>query len=234
MTGNYEILYDEDMALSFINEVMYPLKQDEWFYGCLFARKKYAPELVKSNDRTQLNRFIVNKKEHIVPKVKRMEIPLGGWMLKDHEVPKEALVFYINPNPRDMKKAVRTLGKKCWSLTEGNGSSVVREAYSAVQQSRGTGSFLTIDVDGEGLKKDTLFGKMSDILDDSGIEKCHIIETRGGYHLLIDNKLITDSKVKSFIIKELKREGLADKVGDMLSPMPGTIQGGFPVRLIAY
>ena len=45
----YEIIKDESLFLDFINW-MPDLKENEQFYLSLFARKKYYPDFIKSND----------------------------------------------------------------------------------------------------------------------------------------------------------------------------------------
>ncbi len=61
------------------------------------------------------------------------------------------------------------------------------------------------------------------------MECAKILETRGGYHVLIKLSLIPDDIKKTWYNK---LASLADVVGDTLIPIPGTFQGGFMPRFI--
>jgi len=232
MGNKYQILYNEELAQHYIHDILPELKKEEWFYVSLFSRKKYAPDMVQSSDRAQLGRFIVNKKDHIIPKIKRMEIPLGQYELSGKEVPQKSLALYIDPNPRCMKKAARILGKKCWDLTDGGGFNVVREALSAVQKSRGTAKFLVMDLDGS--TKHDVLGKlrkaMRGIPNSNG--KLRFIETKNGYHVLMDIEQI-DKQIRGMFIERLRWFGVVDKIGKTMNPLPGTLQGNFKTKIIS-
>ena len=71
------------------------------------------------------------------------------------------------------------------------------------------------------------------------------IETRGGYHFILKNEDI-DGKQKRFIFTELDRHKVLTKnsngkeimkdsidiLKDPMAPIPGTYQGGFPVKIV--
>jgi Zn-finger protein len=73
------------------------------------------------------------------------------------------------------------------------------------------------------------------VLDDEKVESYNIIETRGGYHILI-NKL--EFKKNKNLYKNLDAKlmdtNLCTKVTSHgLAPIPGTLQYGFPVKFYA-
>ena len=102
---NYKIIHNKEALLQFIDWLP-ELEDNEKFYLSLFARKKYCPDLIKSNDKTQLRRFTSNK-ARMYDKIKQLELQIGDWKLKDVSAPQESLVVYIMPNPRCMKKLLK-------------------------------------------------------------------------------------------------------------------------------
>lgn len=222
----YSIIQDKNAFVNFINWLP-DLQENEKFYLSLFARKKYCPELIKSNDKTQLKRFLSDK-ERMYDKVKQLEIQLGDWKLKNVPAPQESLVLYINPNPRCMKKATEAMGKKCWDLIRSNNYNLHAEAMSCIQKSKSRSVFVDFDIDE---KEGIDFSKMKDILPNDAY---NIVETRGGYHLLVNVKAATFAGqytkweknwhraiTNTFPIDQQGREG------DQLLPVPGCMQGGF-------
>lgn len=231
----YKIIHNEKLIQEFIDKVLPDLQNNERFYCSLFARKKYCQELIKSNDKTQLKRFLATK-ENLIDKLYQLEIELGRWKLKDISAPQESLVVYIHPNPRCMKKATQMMGKKCWDLNYNNNFNLVAESMSCVQKSKSQSHFVIFDID---TKENIDFKVLEQILP---YDTYKIIETRGGYHLLVYPKQV-QARVneggcyiapvhfpRDWFVKI--REVLpVEKSGDLMSPIPGTIQGGFIPKL---
>ena len=113
---NYSIINDIRLLTDFVDNLP-ELAENETYYLCLFARKKYCQDLIKSNDKTQLKRFTSNK-ERMIDKIKQLQCEVGSYKIKDKIVPQEALVLYINPNPRCMKKATFALMKKSVDIVQ--------------------------------------------------------------------------------------------------------------------
>lgn len=215
----YRIVNDRDELLRFIDWLP-ELGVDEKFMVSLFARKKYASTLIKSNDKTQLKRFLTTK-ERLEEKLLQLELPLGRWKLGAVEAPQDSLVAYIHPNPRCMVKANEILGKKLWDLRRGTGFNIVAEALSASQKAKSRSWVVDFDIDEKIDLK---------ILDPILPSDCYdVVETRSGYHILVKPKEATKAN-KLWHPQLLK---LADQGGDQFLPIPGTIQGGFIPRLLA-
>jgi len=218
---NYEIIKDETRLRNFIDWLPV-LEENEKYFISLFARKKYCEAKIKSNDKTQLKRFTSNK-ERLFEKIKQLECEIGSYTLRNIAAPQESLVLYINPNPRDMKKATFGLIKKCIDLlqTDGNGYNVHAEALSCIQKSKSKSHFCDFDVD----TKDIDLNKLNDILPK---EAYSIIETRGGYHILVKTRLAPKTKWHIAIREAFN----VDNIGDQLIPVCGCYQGGFIPRLL--
>jgi len=220
---NYQIIKDEKALWEFIN-FLPELQQNEKYYLSLFARKKYAPDVIRSSDKTQLKRFLSNK-EKMFDKIKQLECELGAYKIKDKDAPQHALVLYISPNPRDIKKATYQLIKKAVNLLESNNNNynIHQEAMSCIQRSRGTGYFVDFDID----TKNIDLTKLNKILPR---DTYHIIETNGGYHILVESK----SAPKTKWFKEITNTFDVDQTGDQLLPVPGCVQGDFIPRFLKY
>lgn len=256
---HYKIITDEKALRDFI-EWLPDLTENEKFYYCLFARKKYCPELIKSNDRTQLKRGLATK-ENLFNKLSQLELPLGKWWLKDVVAPQESLVVYINPNPRDViKGAWKTVNKLCKILeNHSNGHNPVAECLSAIQQSKSYNFVIDFDFDENNIwsKKamiPIIIDRMRGVLPSRYYK---ILETRGGIHLLVkpplkkDYVVLTGSNKGSVIysgdpatnmydhnwyrgIRNIGHDldGTLDQAGDNLMPIPGCVQGGFTPKFI--
>jgi hypothetical protein len=218
---NYKIVENEKQLKEFIDWLP-ELEENEKYFVSLFARKKYCEDKIKSNDKTQLKRFTSNK-DRLFEKIKQLECEFGSYTLRDIAAPQESLVLYINPNPRDMKKATFGLMKKCIDLlqTNGNGYNVHAEALSCIQRSKSKSHFCDFDID----TKDVDLNKLNEILPKEAFE---VLETRGGYHILVKTRFAPKTKWHLAI-----REAYdVDQVGDQLIPVPGCIQGGFIPKLL--
>jgi hypothetical protein len=221
----YRLIYSEELVKEFL-DLLPDENEDEIYYLSLFARKKYCPELIWSNDKTQLKRLTSRKKD-IIKKIKQLEIDYGLYDLNSRIVPQESLVIYIHPNPRSQLKAARVLMKKLTDIICDNskGFNVYQEALSALQKSKSKGYFIDFDIDTD---KST-FDANEMVYRFINEEAVTLIETRGGYHVLIEVAKI-DEKYKNTFYKNLKL--YSDVEGDCFIPIPGTIQGGFNVKII--
>lgn len=226
MTENYKIITNEEAFESFI-QWLPDLQDNEMFYASLFARKKYCPELIKSNDKTQLKRF-TSRKDWLHNKVRQLEIPFGRWKLREQTAPQESLVLYIMPNPRDMKKATYRMIKKCVDVleTQATNYNIQAEALSAIQKSKSRSCFVDFDLDTKEFHWETVFNHVNP-------EAVSIIETRGGYHILIQPDRVADEFKKTWHkgIREEYGEYI-DNVGDMMIPVVGCTQGGLTPKFV--
>lgn len=237
---NYQLILSEERLDKFI-EWLPDLKKDNYdnevYYMCLFARKKYFDGIISSsNDKTQLRRELV-KKHSIKRELRKWECALGTYQLKKDIVPQEALAVYITPNPRSMRKAMFAFTKDLVDMMykENVPHNLHQNAISAVQRSVGSKTWVDFDID----TKDVDLQKLSDILP-YGTYK--VLETRGGYHILVNSKEATAEIKRLNEVKDkvydanwylkLKNSFNVDQSGDNMIPIPGCYQGGFEPKFI--
>lgn len=221
--SKYQLIYSEELIQDFL-DLLPDENEDEIYYLSLFARKKYCPELIWSNDKTQLKR-LTSKKKDVIKKIKQLEVEYGLYDLNGRIVPQESLVIYIHPNPRSQLKAARYLLRKLTDIIcdDSKGFNIYQEALSALQKSKSKGYFIDFDID----VNKTIFDP-NIIYESINKDSVTLIETRGGYHCLIEVAKIEDKYRKTFY-QSLKQ--FSDVEGDCFIPIPGTIQGEFNVTI---
>lgn len=226
---NYQIIADKDKLQEFINWLP-ELEENEKYYVSLFARKKYCKEKIMTNDKTQLKRFTSDKKR-LALKIRQLELPFGTYKLKEIDAPQESLALYISLNPRSMKKATEMMGKKCWDLINNQNYNLHSEALNCIQKSKSRTCYVDFDIDEKevDLDKDWL----NEVV---GENNYVIVETRGGYHLLIEPEKATEFRQKKFQDKnwyqKIQEKYPVDQSGDQLIPVVGAFQGGFVPRFL--
>ncbi len=220
---NYQIIQDQQKLLEFI-EWLPDLADNEKYYCCLFARKKYCADQLKSSDKSQLKRFLSDKKR-LYEKIKQLEVEQGAYKLKHSIAPQESLALYINPNPRNLKSATYDSIIRLTELLrkDNNNFNPQAEVMSCIQRSVGSKYYLDFDVD----TKDFDFTQLPNIINTDCLT---VVETRGGYHLLVRLDKLEATYKKSFY-NQIVALGV-DQTGDQLLPVPGCTQGGFVPRFI--
>jgi len=226
---NYQIIADEEKLREFINWLP-DLHDNETYYVSLLARKKYADENIKTNDKTQLKRFTSNK-ERLIEKIRQLEVAEGNWKLKQQPAPQNSLALYITLNPRCMKKATELMGKRCWDLIKADNYNLQAEAMSCIQKSKSRTCYIDFDIDNKAIDMDLAWLRKN-----IGVNNYTIIETRGGYHLLIEPEKASNFRKSEFNDKdwfqEVRKKYPVDQSGDQLLPIPGTFQGGFVPKIL--
>lgn len=218
----YKIIHDEDALDAFIDWLP-DLLPNEVFYACLFARKKYSPELVHSSDKTQLKRFTATKAT-LKDKIRQLECVLGVYRLKDRDVPQEALVLYINPNPRDLVKASFEAIKELTTALQNKavGFNPHQEVMSCIQRAKSRTVWFDVDIDLVSGVEDVL-GQVCRVVNRNALT---FVRTRGGVHVLVEVNKIEESYKRTWHKEIHKLEGV-DRTSDQLLPVVGCCQGGF-------
>lgn len=220
---NYQIILDEQKFRDFIDWLP-DLEDNELFYCSLFARKKYCQQLIKSNDKSQLRRFL-SAKEDLYAKVRQLEVAVGAYHLREHIAPQEALVLYINPNPRNL---IRASYDGIIKLTEmlkyqHQNFNPQAEMLSCIQRSQSRKLYLDFDID----DKDFNLRKLERHIN---LDAVDVLETRGGYHILVRLDAVAPEYEKTFY-RAILALGV-DQAGDQLLPVAGCTQGGFMPRFV--
>ncbi len=223
---NYKIVKDEKLLKDFIDWLP-ELKENEKYYLCLFARNKYCKELTHiKSDKAQLKRF-VSDKERMFQKIKQLEIEVGWYKQKQVSVPEEALALYITPNPRNMFKAtVNTMVKLAQSIRDQNMvMNAHQEALSEIQKAKSRTCWIDFDID---TKDEFILDKIRSVREMFETDPI-ILETRGGYHVLVKPESIKQEFKNKFyqILSQW-----ADQTGDNMIPVPGCTQGMFVPHFI--
>ncbi len=225
---NYKIINNENNLRNFIN-FLPELQSHEMYYVSLFARKKYAPEILK-DDKSQLKRFTSNK-QFLFSKIKQLECEIGSYIAKnDTPIPQESLAVYISINPRDMIKATKdSLKEFVNKITENyNGYNPHQLVLSNIQTACSRKVYFEFDFDNVDLNS-----TLEQIKSDAKINMdcLRTVITRGGFHLLVEIEKIEKQYTKTWYNSISKLEGV-DVCGDKLIPIPGCLQGGFEPVLI--
>lgn len=210
---NYKIITDEVEFNNFIAWLP-DLEPHETYYISLLARKKYDGNL--PGDKNHVKRFTTDT-QRMFWKVKQLECELGSYMIKGKPVSQESLALYITINPRDIQKAAKKALKDFADVVTKPyaGYNPHQMALTAIHQSRSNVRYVVFDIDKPAIHP---FPK---------IGEAWVLGTRGGYHLLVDPSKQTGQWHQQ-IIRLLE----PDQHGDLMSPVPGCIQGGFTPRLV--
>lgn len=214
---NYQIIINEQQLDEYIDWLP-ELGESEQYYGCLFARKKYCSSIPwPGSDKTQLKRFTA-RKENLKFKIRQMECAVGSYEIKGQAIPQDALALYLHINPRNLWKAtIKSIGALAKVIEcGGRNSNPHQEIMSEIQKSVGKKKYVIFDLDNKDIK---LLNECMNIVE----RKCEIIETRGGYHILIPTS-ITNTLDRMWYNRLSEH---CDVAGDNMSPAPGCTQGGF-------
>lgn len=243
--NNYTLVTNEKNVKEFIDWLP-DLGDNQCYFLCLLARNKYTEVSIKT---IQLAKKVITNKLLLLDVIKRLEIPTGYYKQniidKETEIPQEAMSVYIHITPRDLKEATKQTAKECINrVFDYTGKFRPDQiALSSIQNCRAPKSnldryYVGFDID----TKDVDISKIDQCLPkytEYGSEVYRVLETRGGYHILVDPKAAKEtmsskhgSNYKSNWYNVISRTFNVDSSGDQMIPVPGTYQGGFTPKFI--
>lgn len=227
---NYKIIKNISKLQDFIDKLP-NLKENQKYYYSLFARKKYGATKGLKSDKCQLKRGTTTK-ERMIRDFKKLEVELGTYCIDDISINEDSLVLYITPNPRDLHKAGLKTIKKLVDLISNENKIFNPHSISLNQiQISNAGKFFDIDLDlkqNKVLNKSTLTSYIYSNINKEAI--WNIIQTKGGYHIIIDlTKISNEYKSKWYnnFSKSSNEIFSITMNGDNMIPVPGCIQSDF-------
>lgn len=235
MKKHYQVITNPDALVDFIADLP-ELSSDERYYVSLLARNKYCKDIKHiATDKIQLFKTAVPK-EYLYETFMKMEVPIGAYRVKGVEVPQEALATYIHINPRSLTKAMGKVGLAVTEALISNSKlNIELEVMSQISKARSRKIYSLFDLDSKDMTTEMLRHKLNQIV---GYKAYRILETRGGYHILIEPKYVEDQLKSTWHSQLIKFPGIDRNINshgiqtENMIPVPGTYQGGFTPILL--
>lgn len=227
----YELISDEIQMRKFV-DMLLPNDRGQ-YYITLFARKKYDTTGILKCDKNCLKR-VMSQKEHIISKIRQLEIKKGFYFYEGKPVPQECLALYITPNERCFKTARLQLLKELVDQVEKNNvHNPYSSAMNVLQTSSKNRKYFDMDIDF--LKPEDFEEYKNHISKYINLDACTFIQTRGGYHCLINMWAVKDKYTNLWhngFTKNKFKDVQVMANSDGLIPMVGGYQGGFVPKLV--
>jgi hypothetical protein len=237
------MIYNEKLTRDFIETVLRPLENDEVYLLLLGARKKYCETLSRSQE--ILNRTIIRNNEvnSIINKINRMMCFNNYYIDKktNEKIPSEAFVCYITINSNSTLKAyinfVNEMNNLMYGIIKNKNEDSYDDLYlfrkidiklfSSIHKSWSKKYYVIVDID---KKDDDILENVIDLL---GENVKWVSETRGGYHVIVD-KNKTSGKIIHTDLVNCEYSNQIEILKNAMTPVPGTMQGGFEVKKVRF
>lgn len=252
------LLSNQDQVNKFIS-LLPELQNDEVYFISLSARQKHLTKEEReyfSLGRTEMMiRTIVRSKDEFPKAFREIEGRLSQRQTRaGKNIPSKCLIVYVNINPSSMVKAYNLLKTKMegemfgiiQALQNGNTPNydvfrrLDRQLMTAVQNATGHKTWLDLDFDVPD-KRVAHAAYIKPLVDQlTNIKHC-LVETKGGYHLLIDRESLEQNSKSLPVPLHLIVKTINDELGNTgeavfnknaMIPFPGFMQAGFEVRIL--
>ncbi|MFA4662982.1 hypothetical protein [Pyrococcus kukulkanii] len=231
------MIHDPDLMEKFFKEVLVEPREGEVYTLFLMTRRKWFPKL--SSNYELLNYKVLaefNFKRFYRAVLRLIPQECAYVDVRTEEcIPVSAMALYVDVIPRDIKKGVvKTLQDFINLLAFQDQENVNRLKkfnrifLSNLQKSPGRKPYFIIDVD----SKDTqLINYVIKQLNNYSIPVEWISETKGGFHVIVKRDGEWMETFYKEVLPKLNHENVEVKLEkSILTPIPGTLQAGFPVK----
>lgn len=244
MKKYYKFISDEENLDQFI-DTLPDTDENSFYYISLMFRDKYTigEKLMKGN-------YLVKRqgcrKSEIKKYIKLWEAELGSFTDRKTGLPiaNENLVIYFSPSLRSVRSVYKEIQDTISQMMYDNKfKSINSVVYNGMHHAKVVNRIFDIDLDlkeKDSVEVDQIIGIIRDN-DIVNLSSVRIIETHGGFHILVDVDQIMKEYEKTWHRKfaELKTK-FPDILQDSMMnryesiPMPGTIQGNKIVKYIKH
>jgi hypothetical protein len=254
-----DLIYDLSQVENFFERVWNRLDKDQLNMVQHVHRDKWVDN--GKNKTTCLGkRFIKNNSfPEFKRKLQRLEGPACSYYIEDDEneerlLSEKGMAIYAIVNPRAGIEAFHHLNRNATSLLidqVDTGSIGKKSFYKKMKTLRwtldsnlhkfpGEKQLMILDLD-----QKSEFDLVAQTMKDAGIEPVLITETFGGYHFILDRHRLNPLQSKTLYEKlynrtfqepnvrgEMVTKKVVDFLNDGATPIPGTKQGGFCVKIV--
>lgn len=218
----HRFIYDEEQIRKFVEIVGFTGVLHQMFVS---ARPKYNKDVKFKCRHISPKSFFNSTADRFIELIKKYEIPVGSYTDHDQVLPNDCLVMYCTTNPRNGKRAAQNFIQECLNAAFTEDDYIFQHLYEklngAIMASKAKTTLTTIDIDSKEEYKE-----VHEFLTRENITPRAVVETRGGYHVLLETDVNLGKVYKAFASKHT--------MGDTFCPIPGTLQGGFPVRFVPF
>ncbi len=227
------LIYDLAETREFVERVLMRLQDDEVYILLLNARKKWCPELSRSEEIMYRDIIRDNDPNGILRKIMRTGCVSDGIYIdrnSQKEIDIGCMALYILLDPRSTLKGygefVENINNWIYDSFKGETKNLELyrkmdiKLYSAIHKNRSRGIFFVLDID----KKDE--STLDEITEQLIGNIVWISETHGGYHVIVSRSYETGI----IIYKNMADIKNVEILKEPTTPIPGTLHGGFPVK----
>lgn len=213
------LFHNEDETKAFMHLLQKKEGTSGYYYIQIATRKKYG----SPRDDILFRKLV--KLDQLIDEL-HQATPLRGFYRHGQKIDPGTIVCYMTPEPRDVERATKQVCASYILKQPDEEFRIASRFLSECQKCAAERTILDIDIDDR-----EAYPVVMDALREMSLVPAISIETRGGYHLLCTEQTNKQSAALHTLCKA-KFNGKVELLSNALVPIPGTIQGGFPVRIL--